>query len=38
LGLTLQDFSRTLTDVEVDALIEGVLKQLHSKLQATLRE
>ncbi|MCC6301987.1 MAG: phenylalanine--tRNA ligase subunit beta [Gammaproteobacteria bacterium] len=38
LGLTLQDFSRTLTDVEVDALIEGVLKQLHIKLQATLRE
>ncbi|MCC6207411.1 MAG: phenylalanine--tRNA ligase subunit beta [Gammaproteobacteria bacterium] len=38
LGLTLQDFSRTLTDVEVDALIEGVLKQLHIKLRATLRE
>ncbi|MBK8163217.1 MAG: phenylalanine--tRNA ligase subunit beta [Gammaproteobacteria bacterium] len=38
LGLTLQDFSRTLTDVEVDALIEGVLKQLHLKFQATLRE
>lgn len=38
LGLTLQDFSRTLTDVEVDALMEGVLKQLQIKLQATLRE
>jgi phenylalanyl-tRNA synthetase beta chain len=38
LGLTLQDFSRTLTDVEVDALMQGVLKQLHIKLQATLRE
>jgi phenylalanyl-tRNA synthetase beta chain len=38
LGLTLQDFSRTLTDVEVDSLIEHILRQLHIKLQAILRE
>jgi phenylalanyl-tRNA synthetase beta chain len=38
LGLTLQDFSRTLTDVVVDDLITQILKQLHIKLQATLRE
>ncbi len=38
LGLTLQDFSRTLTDSEIDALIERVLQQLQNNYKATLRE
>ncbi|MFQ5488402.1 MAG: phenylalanine--tRNA ligase subunit beta, partial [Gammaproteobacteria bacterium] len=38
LGLTLQDFSRTLTDSEIDALMERILAHLQEKLGATLRE
>jgi len=38
LGLTLQEFSRTLTDTEIDGVIEGVLSSLNKKLGATLRE
>ena len=38
LGLTLQEFSRTLNDTEIDALIERVLADLKDKLGATLRE
>ena len=38
LGLTLQAFSRTLTDSEIDALIERVLRQLQQRFGATLRE
>jgi len=38
LGLTLQDFSRTLNDIEIDTLIERVLLKLNNKLGATLRE
>jgi phenylalanyl-tRNA synthetase beta chain len=38
IGLTLQDFSRTLTDSEVEALVDRVLGQLNMKLGATLRE
>jgi len=38
LGLTLQEFSRTLNDTEIAALIERVLKDLNNKLGATLRE
>ena len=38
LGLTLQEFSRTLNDTEIDALIERVLADLNNKLGATLRE
>ena len=38
LGLTLQEFSRTLNDTEIAALIDRVLKDLNNKLGATLRE
>ena len=38
LGLTLQAQSRTLTDEEVDAAIETIVKTLGTKLGATLRE
>ena len=38
LGLTFQDFSRTLTDEEVEALVKQVLVQLQDRLGATLRE
>ncbi len=38
LGLTLQAFSRTLTDSEIDVLIERVLQQLQQRFGATLRE
>jgi len=38
LGLTLQEQSRTLTDEEVDAVIETVVNTLGTKLGATLRE
>ena len=38
IGLTLQEFSRTLTDDEVEALVANVLTQLNKTLGATLRE
>jgi len=38
LGLTLQEFSRTLNDTEIDTLIERVLADLNNKLGATLRD
>jgi phenylalanyl-tRNA synthetase beta chain len=38
LGLTLQDFSRTLTDGETEVLIATVLKRLQDRFGATLRE
>lgn len=38
LGLTLQDFSRTLTDAETDLLIQKVLQELREGFGATLRE
>ncbi len=37
IGLTLQDFSRTLTDDEVEAVVDRVLNHLNEKLSATLR-
>lgn len=38
LGLTLQAHSRTLTDAEVDAAIQGVVAALRQELGATLRD
>ncbi|HED39501.1 MAG TPA: phenylalanine--tRNA ligase subunit beta [Chromatiales bacterium] len=38
LGLTLQEFSRTLTDTEIDSVVVGVLSSLNKNLGATLRE
>jgi phenylalanyl-tRNA synthetase beta chain len=38
LGLILQDSSRTLTDTEVDGVVEQVLASLNNKFGATLRE
>lgn len=38
LGLTFQDFSRTLTDAETDLLIQKVLQELREGFGATLRE
>lgn len=38
LGLTFQDFSRTLTDAEIEQLVQGVLRALGERLGATLRE
>ncbi len=38
LGLTLQDFSRTLTDGETEVLMAAVLKRLQDEFGATLRE
>ena len=37
-GLTVQEFSRTLTDREVDALIDGVIKEVSEKHNAKLRD
>jgi phenylalanyl-tRNA synthetase beta chain len=37
LGLTLQHLSRTLTDQEVDAIINSVIKNLHEQVGAKLR-
>ncbi len=37
-GLILQEFSRTLTDIEVDAEIENIVSTLNQKFAATLRE
>ncbi len=38
LGLTLQEFSRTLTETEIDDVMVGVLSSLNKNLGATLRE
>jgi phenylalanyl-tRNA synthetase beta chain len=38
LGLTFQDFSRTLTDTEIGVLVADVLNKLRDKFGATLRE
>jgi len=38
LGLTLQDFSRTLTDQEVEEVVSAVLDKLNKDFGATLRE
>lgn len=38
LGLTLQDFSRTLTDRDVDEVVTAVLRRLKMDFGATLRE
>jgi len=38
IGLTIQDFSRTLVDEEIDRLVAGVINHLEEKLGATLRE
>ncbi len=38
LGLILQDFSRTLEESDVEKVVEKVLAQLKSEVQATLRE
>lgn len=38
MGLILQEISRTLTDKEMDAVIDRVLASLHKNLGATLRE
>jgi len=38
LGLTLQDLSRTLTDNEVEEVMQRVIAQLHTDLGATLRQ
>jgi phenylalanyl-tRNA synthetase beta chain len=37
-GLILQDFSRTLTDQDIDAEIESVVNALNQNFAATLRE
>jgi phenylalanyl-tRNA synthetase beta chain len=37
-GLILQDFSRTLTDQDVDVEIERIVSALKQKFAATLRE
>ncbi len=37
-GLILQEFSRTLTDQEVDSEIEGIVSTLNQQFAATLRE
>lgn len=37
-GLILQEFSRTLTDMEVDTEIENIVSTLNQKFAATLRE
>lgn len=37
-GLILQEFSRTLTDIEVDTEIENIVSTLNQKFAATLRE
>ncbi len=38
LGLTLQDLSRTLTDSDVDAVMERVIRALEAEVRATLRQ
>ncbi len=38
LSLTLQDFSQTLTDSEIDAIVSRVLQSLTTKLNAKLRD
>jgi len=38
LGLTLQEFSRTLMDSEIDGVVVRVLSSLNENLGATLRE
>ena len=38
LGLILQDSSRTLTDVDVDSVINGITSRLEKQFGATLRE
>lgn len=38
LGLILQETSRTLTDLEVDGVINAVIQRLSSKLNASIRE
>ncbi|MCL5669496.1 MAG: phenylalanine--tRNA ligase subunit beta [Gammaproteobacteria bacterium] len=38
LGLTLQDATRTLTDQDVNAIMEGIVKKLRDELGAGLRE
>jgi len=38
LGLTLQDLSRTLTDSDVDAVMERVINVLEAEVHATLRQ
>ena len=38
LGLILQDFSRTLTDQDVDSEVENIVSTLKHKFAATLRE
>jgi len=38
LGLTLQEFSRTLTETEIDGVVAEVLSSLNKNLGATLRE
>ncbi|MFP5345073.1 MAG: phenylalanine--tRNA ligase subunit beta, partial [Gammaproteobacteria bacterium] len=38
LGLTLQDASRTLTDQDVNAIMDGIVKKLRDELGANLRE
>lgn len=38
LGLILQDYSRTLTDIDGDAVVQAVVGQLHKSHQANLRE
>jgi phenylalanyl-tRNA synthetase beta chain len=37
-GLILQDFSRTLTDQDIDSAVESVVSALNKKFAATLRE
>jgi phenylalanyl-tRNA synthetase beta chain len=38
LGLTLQDLSRTLTDKEIDQIMESILSELKNRTGAVLRE
>ena len=38
LGLILQDYSRTLTDIDGDTVVQAVIRQLHKSHQANLRE
>jgi phenylalanyl-tRNA synthetase beta chain len=38
LGLILQDYSRTLTDIDGDSVVQAVVRQLHKSHQANLRE
>ena len=38
LGLILKDSSRTLTDVDADAVVAAVIARLRDKLSATIRD